>query len=173
MNISIKNILKTLCKLDKPPGRLQQLNNTNLGKKIFIDYAHTPEALKKVLISKTINKKKPNILFGCGGERDKEKRSKMGAYANKFADKVYVTDDNPRNENPKLIRRSILSNCKKGFEIPNRATAIKIAINDLKKNDILIIAGKGHEQVQVKKNLIKKFDYKKIDEKILYKKIKL
>ena len=139
--------------------------------KVYVDYAHTPDALKKVLISQTVKNKKPNVVFGCGGNRDKYKRSKMGSIANKYANRVYITDDNPRNENPSKIRKSIMANCKKGIEIGNRKQAIKIAINDLKKNDILIIAGKGHEKIQITKNIMKLFDDVKIAKKELKKRL--
>ena len=132
------------------------------GSIIFIDYAHTADALKKVLISKTINKIKPNLVFGCGGDRDKSKRIYMGAIADEYAKKVYITDDNPRNEDPKKIRQSILSKCTRAINIGDRKIAIKTAIKDLSKNEILIIAGKGHENKQIYGNKIKIFDDKKI-----------
>ena len=77
----------------------------------------------------------------------------MGSIANKYANKVYITDDNPRNESPKKIRRTILSKCNKGVEISDRKEAIKLAIKELEKNKILIIAGKGHEKIQVNKQI--------------------
>ena len=157
LGIQINNILYVIKKISNPPGRLEKvINNKNL--KIFIDYAHTPDALKQVLLSKTKNNIKPNLIFGCGGNRDQYKRFKMGYIADKFANKVYITDDNPRLEDPSLIRKQILSKCKKGYEISNRKNAIFSAIKDLKKNEILIIAGKGHEKNQINKFSIKKFD---------------
>ena len=86
----------------------------------------------------------------------------MGLIANKYASKVYITDDNPRNENPHIIRKSILLNCSNAIEIPNRRIAIKKAINDLNEKKILIIAGKGHEDKQIIKNKIINFDDVKI-----------
>ncbi len=157
LKINTNKIIESLKKLKNPPGRLQKVMQSN-NFKVYIDYAHTPDALKKVLVNLTKKNKKPNLLFGCGGQRDKEKRSKMGMIANKYANKVYITDDNPRNEDPGKIRKAILQNCKKGIEINNRKKAIKIAIKELKKNDILIIAGKGHEKIQIYKNQIKSFD---------------
>ena len=171
LNIKIKDILDSLKKIKKPPGRLEEVENKDKNFKVYVDYAHTPDALKKVLISQTINKKKPNVVFGCGGNRDKEKRTKMGLIANKYANLIYVTDDNPRHENPEKIRKSILKNCKKGIEIPDRKQAIKKAIEDLKKNDILIIAGKGHEKKQINKFSIKLFDDVKIAKIEIKKKI--
>ena len=115
-----------------------------------------------ILFATKINNIKPNLLFGCGGNRDKSKRKTMGLIANKFAAKVYVTDDNPRNENPFKIRQSILSKCSKAVEIPDRSIAIQKAINELNNGEILIIAGKGHEEKQIIKNKIVNFNDAKI-----------
>ena len=161
LNIEIKKILKVLKKISNPPGRLQEISN-NKNYKIFVDYAHTPAALKQALLSKTINNYKPNLVFGCGGNRDKDKRSKMGFIANKYAQKIYITDDNPRNESPEIIRQDILLNCPKGVEVPDRKEAIFRAVKELSKKDILIIAGKGHEKFQINKGVVKKLDDVKI-----------
>lgn len=171
LKIKIFDIIKCLKKINNPPGRFEKLDNINSKYIVYIDYAHTPDALKKILISQTIKNKKPNILFGCGGNRDKNKRSIMGLIANKYADKVYITDDNPRDEDPAKIRKSILENCKKGFEFEDRKQAIKIAINNLKKNEILIIAGKGHEKIQITKNFTRLFDDVKIAKNVLKKRL--
>ena len=118
---------------------------------IYIDYAHTPDALKRLLVSQTFNNVKPNIVFGCGGNRDYTKRKKMGKIVNIYANRVYVTDDNPRYEDPKKIRQAILSQCSKAKEFSSRKTAIISAINDLTKNEVLLIAGKGHEKNSISK----------------------
>ncbi len=162
MGIKISKILKVIPLLDRPQGRMQEVGTLYNGSKVFIDYAHTPEALKQILTVNSVKNNKPNLLFGCGGERDKNKRKIMGKIANKFADKVYVTDDNPRNENASKIRKSILSQCSKAKELINRREAIKKSINELTKNKILIIAGKGHENKQYIKNKILNFDDSKI-----------
>ncbi len=130
-------------------GRLELVGQTNLGAAIYIDYAHTPDALEnviKALRPHTSNKLK--VLFGCGGNRDAGKRPIMGKIANDLADEVYVTDDNPRFEAPAPIREQIMAACPKGINIANRAEAIKQAIQSLKSGDILILAGKGHETGQ-------------------------
>ena len=171
LKIKTTDILKGLKNMVNPSGRLEKILNID-NFNVFVDYAHTPDALKKVLVSQTIKNKKPHVVFGCGGNRDKDKRSKMGLIANRYADRVYITDDNPRNENPALIRKSILINCKKGIEIADRKEAIKIAINNLKKNDILIIAGKGHEKIQINQNKLKFFDDVIVAKNIFNKKIK-
>ena len=82
----------------------------------------------------------------------------MGHIANKYANRIFITDDNPRDENPAIIRKNILDKCKKGIEIADRKKAIFHAVNVLKNNEILIVAGKGHEKFQINKNSIKKFD---------------
>lgn len=162
LKFDIKKIIKIFNKIKSPPGRLQMIESISKNFKVFVDYAHTPDALKKVLISQTINNKKPHIVFGCGGNRDKNKRQTMGKVANKYADKVYITDDNPRDEDPIKIRKQIIKNCKKAVEISSRKNAISEAIINLKKNDILIVAGKGHEKNQVYKDHVKSFDDVKV-----------
>jgi len=158
INIKIKNILNNVNKIILPPGRLEKVKIDKKKYNVYVDYAHTPDALKKILIIKTVKNNKPNLVFGCGGNRDKDKRIKMGLIANKYANRVYVTDDNPRDEDPFIIRKSILEKCKKGIEISNRKDAITQAIKDLKHNEILIIAGKGHEKTQIIKKKHQKFD---------------
>ena len=172
IDVKIKKILTILRKIINPPGRLQKVLNNNKNFKVYIDYAHTPEALKKVLISKTYNNKKPNVVFGCGGDRDKGKREKMGRIANLYANRIYITDDNPRFEDSSKIRQSILKYCKNhAIEIPERKKAIINAIDDLKKNEILIIAGKGHEKFQIIRDISYPLDDYKIATKALRKKL--
>ena len=166
LKIDEKKIVNVLHKISNPPGRLQKLKYRK-NNSIFIDYAHTPDALEKTLLSVKFNNKKPVLVFGCGGERDKKKRKSMGIIANKFASKVYVTDDNPRNEDPSKIRKNILKYCPGGIEIPHRKLAIIKAINDLKINETLVIAGKGHEKIQIIKNKKIKFDDYEIVKKII------
>ncbi|OUW95090.1 MAG: hypothetical protein CBD97_03670 [Pelagibacteraceae bacterium TMED237] len=158
LNIKEKEILKTLPTIINPPGRLQTLNYKKKKSQIIIDYAHTPDALEKILKSLKSKNKKPVLLFGCGGERDKNKRKLMGVIAKKFASRIYITDDNPRNENASKIRKSILQYCPDGIEVSNRKLAITKAIKDIKENETLLIAGKGHEKVQIIKNKKIKFD---------------
>ena len=143
--------------LKNPPGRIEKINNKkNLN--IFIDYAHTPDALKNVLSAlKNSCKGKLITIIGCGGERDKSKRPLMTEEALKFSDKIVITDDNPRNEDPQKIRKEMISKTPKHKlvyikEIPSRKKAIQYCINILEKNDFLLIAGKGHENYQIIKN---------------------
>ena len=126
-----------------------------------MDYAHTPDALEACLksLKEQFKNKKISIVFGCGGNRDKAKRPMMGKIANQYCDRIYLTDDNPRNENPKKIRATIYKKISKSklYETSNRADAIKKAIFDLKTGDILIVAGKGHEKTQEYKKIKKLF----------------
>jgi UDP-N-acetylmuramyl-tripeptide synthetase len=161
MNISINKIINCLHKLKSAPGRFEMINFRQKNSKIIIDYAHTPDALENILKTFSYDNFKPSLVFGCGGNRDKEKRKKMAILAKKYANRVYITDDNPRYENPKIIRESIKKYCPKGVEISNRRKAIHKAIFKLDVNDILIIAGKGHEKYQLIKNKKIEFnDYK-------------
>ncbi len=167
LNIQIKRILKILSKIKNPPGRLQKVYYKKCESDIIIDYAHTPDALKNILRIFSNSDKKPSIVFGCGGDRDESKREKMGKIANQFANKIYITNDNPRNENPSKIRKQIIKYCKSAIEIPNREKAIHRAIKELNFNETLIIAGKGHEKVQIIKNKKIKFDDFKLVKKII------
>jgi len=162
LGLNTRQIIKSISTVSKPEGRFQLVNSLNNGAKIFVDYAHNPGALKNILIGKYYDCKKPNLVFGCGGDRDKSKRKKMGKIANKYANKIYITDDNPRNEDPAFIRRTINTYCSNAFNIGNRRLAIKTAIENLNSKEILIIAGKGHEKKQITKNTISNFDDVKI-----------
>jgi murE/murF fusion protein len=156
--LEVKQILNVVKNIKEVDGRLQLIKTLHNQAKIFIDYAHTPNALETSL--KTLKehyKIKADVVFGCGGERDKKKRSKMANICEKNAEKIYVTDDNPRNENPKLIRSMIISGFSKKLsfsEIPSRSKAIETALMKSKPNSIILIAGKGHEIIQIYKKKI-------------------
>ena len=143
-------IFDNLKKIKAVTGRLECISKLKNNSRIIVDFAHTPDALEKSLISlKEHFKKDILIVFGCGGDRDKKKRTKMGKIAQKYCRKIFVTDDNPRFENPKKIRKEIIKGCKsKAVDISSRKKAIKVAIKELKSNEILLIAGKGHEKIQ-------------------------
>ena len=136
-------------KISLPIGRLNKTAREN----IYIDYAHSPEALESVC--KYLYKKKKNklvIVFGAGGDRDKGKRGQMGEVADKYCEKIYITSDNPRNEDPQKIADMIMDGIKgldKTYVELDRSNAIKNAINELSEEDILLIAGKGHENKQI------------------------
>ena len=151
-NISLKKILNSIPKIKPIHGRLEKIGKLKNNSIVILDYAHTPDALKVCLenIREQFKLRKINLVFGCGGERDKPKRKIMGRIANKHCNKIYLTDDNPRNENPKIIRNEIKANIskKKIIEIPSRKIAIKTAISNTKSDEIVLVAGKGHEIYQ-------------------------
>ena len=153
--------------MKSPPGRSETINLKKISSKVIIDYAHTPDALQNILKAHTFRNKNPSLVFGCGGNRDKGKRKVMGKIAFELAEKVIVTDDNPRNEKPQIIRSEILKYCSKAIEIPNRKVAIAEAVKNLEKNSILVIAGKGHEKIQILKHKTIPFDDVKIVKQIL------
>lgn len=149
LDIPIAQLVAGASKLQAPPGRMQQILGHPLGAAIYVDYAHKPDALENVL--KDLRAHKPERLicvFGCGGDRDAGKRPLMGQIAANYATDIIVTDDNPRSENPKAIRAAILAACPGAQEISNRRTAIHTAIQMAGARDIVVIAGKGHEQGQ-------------------------
>jgi murE/murF fusion protein len=172
-NISFNQIVNIINKIKPVDGRLQHMGIIKNNSKVILDYAHTPEALKTCLVNlrDQFKYKKISIVFGCGGNRDKAKRPMMGKIANQYCEKIYLTDDNPREENPKTIRASIKKNISKSkiYEISNRAEAIKRAVFDLKTGDILVVAGKGHENTQEYGKIKKLFS----DQKEIKKNIKI
>jgi UDP-N-acetylmuramoyl-L-alanyl-D-glutamate--2,6-diaminopimelate ligase len=142
-------VFAALEKLTGAKGRLE-LAGTRNGAPIFIDYAHKPDALKKALESlRPYARGKLIVVFGAGGDRDTGKRPIMGRIAAENADRVIVTDDNPRSENPAAIRAAILADAPGAAEISDRAEAIRTAIAELEAGDALLIAGKGHEAGQI------------------------
>jgi UDP-N-acetylmuramoyl-L-alanyl-D-glutamate--2,6-diaminopimelate ligase len=143
-------VFPALEKITGAPGRLERVALTASGAPIFVDYAHTPDALETVLTAiRPHATNKLHVVFGCGGDRDKGKRPLMGAAAARFADSVIVTDDNPRSEDAAAIRREILAASPMAREIGDRATAIRAGVAALQAGDILVIAGKGHESGQI------------------------
>jgi UDP-N-acetylmuramoyl-L-alanyl-D-glutamate--2,6-diaminopimelate ligase len=130
-------------------GRLEMVGERNSAP-IFVDYAHKPDALAKALEAlRPYATDRLVVVFGCGGDRDPGKRPLMGAIAARLADRVIVTDDNPRTELPAAIRAAILQGAPGAVEIGNRREAIAAAIADLRRGDVLLIAGKGHETGQI------------------------
>lgn len=146
--------LEALTELRGAPGRMQLVARHPSGAPAFVDYAHTPDALAKALEAlRPHTKGRLAVVFGCGGDRDKGKRPLMGEVAGRLADRIFVTDDNPRSENPALIRRAIMAVLAgKGtavVEIGGRAEAIRAACRSLEPGDVLVVAGKGHEVGQI------------------------
>jgi UDP-N-acetylmuramoyl-L-alanyl-D-glutamate--2,6-diaminopimelate ligase len=139
-----------LGKIEGVPGRMQAVATRRNGAAVFVDYAHTPDALATVLSAlQSCTRARLHVLFGCGGDRDAGKRPMMGEIAASLADRIYVTDDNPRSENPAAIRRAILAACPGAIEIGDRGQAIGFAVGELEPGDTLLLAGKGHEQGQI------------------------
>jgi len=132
------------------PGRLERVATAASGAPIYVDYAHTPDALETVLTAiRPHVAGRLHVVFGCGGDRDRGKRPLMGKAAAEHADVVTVTDDNPRSEEAREIRSAILVGCSGAAEIGDRAEAIRSAIAALEAGDVLVIAGKGHETGQI------------------------
>ena len=142
-------IIDSLPHLKGAPGRLDLAGRLANGAAVYVDYAHTPDALENVL--KTMRHHTAGklwVVFGCGGDRDKLKRPIMGRIARELADRAVVTDDNPRTEDAAEIRRQILCECPDAAEIGDRVEAINYAVSRLGEGDMLVIAGKGHENGQ-------------------------
>lgn len=133
-------------KLHSPKGRMEKVNSF-----AFVDYAHTADALKQALLSLKLHfGKKIVLVFGCGGNRDKTKRSDMGKIAQKYADRIIITDDNPRDEDPAKIRRDVLLHCPNALEVGDRKAALEKGLNiAYAEGMILLVAGKGHEEFQI------------------------
>ena len=143
-----EEVIQYVSKIHGAKGRMELAGIKN-GAAVYIDYAHTPDALENVIKAlRPHTRGRLKVLFGCGGDRDAGKRPIMGRLANDLADAVYVTDDNPRTENAVQIRSQIMAACPKGRNIGDRTAAIKTAMAELEPGDILILAGKGHETGQ-------------------------
>lgn len=148
--LGVDEILPCLANLKGARGRLEAVGRTAAGARIFIDYAHTPDALTTAMQAlRPYVDNKLVVLFGAGGDRDTGKRPQMGAAAAKLADRVIVTDDNPRGEDPARIRAEVMAACPDALEIGERAEAVATAIAGLEAGDVLLLAGKGHETGQV------------------------
>jgi UDP-N-acetylmuramoyl-L-alanyl-D-glutamate--2,6-diaminopimelate ligase len=151
-------IIPCLTKLSSPPGRMQQVNNSN----IWIDYAHTPDALDNALCTLRAHypEFKIRVIFGCGGDRDNSKRQVMGKIASDNADSIILTNDNPRGEDPQTIINDILAGTKVENDVQvilDRRDAIYSAIQNLGEEEALLIAGKGHETTQIIGSKISQF----------------
>jgi UDP-N-acetylmuramoyl-L-alanyl-D-glutamate--2,6-diaminopimelate ligase len=149
LDLDPADVLKGLTSIAGVPGRLERVH-AGQPFTVVVDYAHTDDALKKVL--ETVRQLKPKRLitvFGCGGDRDRSKRPLMGAVASRLSDVVIVTSDNPRSEDPRAIIEEIVAGAagRLGVE-PDRRRAIELALDTARPGDVVVIAGKGHEQGQ-------------------------
>ena len=148
-DIKLQTIIDVIPQIQPPIGRAH-LVTRHKGGYVYVDYAHTPDALMNILqYMRSLHSGLIHLLFGCGGNRDQNKRRLMGSIANRLADRVYITDDNPRTEDPYNIKSEIMKTCLIGIDCGDRGNAIAYAMQSLKKNDILVIAGKGHENYQI------------------------
>ena len=150
--LKMKNIIRKIDKIKSVNGRLEKIGKIKNNSKVILDYAHTPEALDLALSSlkDQFPESKISLVFGCGGNRDSKKRFMMGRIADKYSTNIYLTNDNPRYENPSKIRIDIKKGIKnnKFYELPNRKEAIQKAVMSLNTGDLLLVAGRGHETLQ-------------------------
>ncbi|MEG1453121.1 UDP-N-acetylmuramoyl-L-alanyl-D-glutamate--2,6-diaminopimelate ligase [Brevundimonas sp.] len=153
-------VIPALEMIEGAQGRLQRVQaHSNKSGEVYVDYAHTPDGLETVL-----NALRPHatgrliVVFGAGGDRDRTKRSLMGAIAGRLADVAIVTDDNPRSEDPAFIRSQVKEGCPDAKEIGDRREAIHYAIGMMREGDVVVIAGKGHEQGQIVGGVVHPFD---------------
>lgn len=164
---ALDEVLAVVPQIEAVPGRMEPIMSHN-GARIIVDYAHAGDALVEILKeAKSFTTGKVYVVFGSGGDRDPNRRIEMGKAAEQYADIAIITDDNPRSEDPAMIRRMILDNCPKGIEIGDRRSAIEYGIKQLKLDDTLIIAGKGHEQGQLVKGQILPFDDRTVAKEIV------
>ncbi|MCA0202424.1 MAG: UDP-N-acetylmuramoyl-L-alanyl-D-glutamate--2,6-diaminopimelate ligase [Proteobacteria bacterium] len=136
--------------LNGVPGRMQRAGFHKSGAPVYVDYAHTPDALETALLAlRPHATRRLAVMFGCGGDRDRGKRRMMGEIAQRLADDVYVTDDNPRTEEAAAIRAEVMQGCPNAKNIGDRSEAIATTVNALQAGDALLLAGKGHETGQI------------------------
>jgi UDP-N-acetylmuramoyl-L-alanyl-D-glutamate--2,6-diaminopimelate ligase len=155
----VAKVLKALETLEGAAGRLQRVGRGQRGGEAYVDYAHTPDGLETVLEAlRPHTAGKLIAVFGAGGDRDRGKRPLMGAIAARLADVAIVTDDNPRSEDPASIRAAILEAAPGAREIGDRRAAIRAGVELLREGDVLVIAGKGHEQGQIVAGVVHPFD---------------
>ena len=157
--LSLDDAVEGLETLEGAPGRLQRVGTGPRGGEAYVDYAHTPDGLDTVLKALRPHARgRLIVVFGAGGDRDRGKRPLMGAIAADLADVAIVTDDNPRSEEPAAIRAEVLAGAKGAREIGDRREAIRAAAALLMDGDVLVVAGKGHEQGQIVGGVTHPFD---------------
>jgi UDP-N-acetylmuramoyl-L-alanyl-D-glutamate--2,6-diaminopimelate ligase len=152
-------VLDRLSNLTGVRGRMELAASLPNGAAVYVDYAHTPDAMERLLLAlRPHTHNKLHIVFGAGGDRDRGKRPLMGAVAARLADAAIVTDDNPRGEDPAAIRAAVRAACPGARDIGDRAQAIAAGLADLGPGDVLVVAGKGHEQGQTVGDVVLPFD---------------
>jgi UDP-N-acetylmuramoyl-L-alanyl-D-glutamate--2,6-diaminopimelate ligase len=155
----VDGVLGAVAKLVGVHGRIELVTRHSNGAAIYVDYSHKPGALEAVLTALRPHARgKLVVVFGCGGDRDRGKRPLMGEVATRLADRVIVTDDNPRSEDAAAIRREVLAGAPGALEIGDRRQAIRQAVAGLGPDDLLVVAGKGHETGQIVGNIVHPFD---------------
>jgi UDP-N-acetylmuramoyl-L-alanyl-D-glutamate--2,6-diaminopimelate ligase len=159
--IDLATIVRGIEAVDRVPGRLERLE-CGQPFSVYVDYAHTPDALASALDAvRAVTRGRVICLFGAGGERDRAKRPRMGREAERRANLLVLTDDNPRGEDPRIILSDILSGLRRPFRaevIPDRAEAIAFALSAARPGDSVVLAGKGHEDYQITNNFRLPFD---------------
>jgi len=170
LGIDPQLMVDVLADMRTVPGRLEEIEN-NRGLKVYVDYAHTPDALQNVLgMLREFAEGRIIVVFGCGGDRDKAKRSQMGAAAASLADYTVITNDNPRSEEPGDIAKEILGGFRGGSDcevVLDRKDAIAKAISLAERGDVILIAGKGHEIYQEFANTVVTFDDREVVRELL------
>lgn len=169
MGIGLKDVKRGIESLPPVPGRLERVATTG-GYSVFVDYAHTPDAMESVLGAlRTVVKNRLLVVFGCGGDRDRGKRPLMGHIGERYADCLWITSDNPRNEDPMDIIKDIVRGISGGaYRVePDRRRAIESALSEAKVGDVVLIAGKGHEGMQIFSDRVVAFDDRAVVREIL------
>ncbi|MBC6980569.1 UDP-N-acetylmuramoyl-L-alanyl-D-glutamate--2,6-diaminopimelate ligase [Caulobacter sp. 17J80-11] len=155
----VEDVLGALERLQGARGRLEHVGTSRAGGEAYVDYAHTPDGLETVLKAlRPHTSGQLIVVFGCGGDRDRGKRPIMGEIAQRLADVAILTDDNPRSEDPAAIRAEVRKGAPKAVEVGDRRTAIREAVAALRQGDVLVVAGKGHEQGQIVGETVYPFD---------------
>jgi UDP-N-acetylmuramoyl-L-alanyl-D-glutamate--2,6-diaminopimelate ligase len=172
LGVDLPTIASALENFGNVPGRMERVP-ADAPFQVFVDYAHTDDAMEKVLDAvRPLTKKRVIVVFGCGGDRDRTKRPRMAKVAEKFADCIVVTSDNPRSENPDAIIEEIVA----GFSDdgrqrsrvePDRRRAIELAMGEAREGDVVVIAGKGHEKYQIVGSTRSHFDDVEVAREIL------
>ena len=168
--LDAERALPLLERLRGVPGRMELAARLANGAAVYVDYAHTPDALERLLAALRPHVGpggRLHVVFGAGGDRDPGKRPLMGTASARFADRCWVTDDNPRSEDPAAIRAAVLAACPGGIDAGDRAAAIAAALDDLRPGDVLAVAGKGHESGQTIAGVTTPFDDAEVVRRLL------